>query len=411
MKKEMALGLEGIKVVETAAAIGGPMAGRLLADRGSDVIKVEHPIRAEMLRSINRENIRLGGRRIAADIDYRALHYNRNKRGMTLDLSQERGREIIYKLLAEADVFLSSYRPRDLQKFKLEYDTLSRLNHKLICANLSGHGRKGPDRNLPGLEHTSYFARAGIFHVLSMPGAPPPQNPIGFGDNISGLVLIYAIMTALFVRERTGIGQEVDVSLFSAGLFAISYDIAGALVTGQDRQAIERKDLLNALHNAYQTKDGRWLRLGLSSPDPYWTRFCQAIGREDLEHDPRFELFEPRIENHVALFNIVEEVILSKTLDEWKVRFDEAGLLWAPIQNLPEVIADPQARANDFFVSYDHPSHGRIEVVANPAWMSKTPATIRMPAPEFGQHTEEILLEYGYTWDDIEQFKEQGVIA
>jgi crotonobetainyl-CoA:carnitine CoA-transferase CaiB-like acyl-CoA transferase len=218
-------------------------------------------------------------------------------------------------------------------------------------------------------------------------------------------------MTALFIRERTGVGQEVDVSLLGMGVFAISYDIAASLVTGQDRQPVKREDGSDALFNPYCTKDGRWLWIALFQPDLYWSAFCRAIERQDIEHDPRFETFEARTQNHAALFHILEEAFLSKTLAEWKVRLNEAGLAWSVVQSLPEVIADPQIRANDYFVPMEHPTYGRMEVVANPIRLSKTPATIRMPAPEFGQHTEEILLEYGYTWEDISHLREQGIIA
>jgi crotonobetainyl-CoA:carnitine CoA-transferase CaiB-like acyl-CoA transferase len=218
-------------------------------------------------------------------------------------------------------------------------------------------------------------------------------------------------MAALFVREKTGVGQEVDVSLFQTGVHTLSLPVAGSLVTGQDLRQVDRKDIANALVNPYQTKDGRWLFLGISQQDLYWSKFCQAIEREDLEHDPKFVSFEPRIENHVTLFQILEETFLGKTLEEWKVRLNEADLPWAPVQNFPEVTTDPQARANDFFVSYGHPIYGHIEGVANPIKLSKSPATVRMPAPEIGQHTEEVLLEHGYTWEDIERLKEQGIIA
>ena len=405
----MTLPLEGIKVVETASAIAGPMSGRLLADWGADVIHIEHPIRGEIQRS--RRDDQAGGRVITSDIDYRAENHHRNKRGMAIDVSQERGREILCRLLEKADVFLSNFRPRELKKFKLEHETLIQLNPRLISANLTGHGRKGPDKDLPAYESTSYFARTGMLHVLQVPGVPPANTPIGLGDYITGLSLAYGIMTALFTRERTGAGQEVDVSLFQTGTFAISVDIAGALVTGQDRQPGERKDIANALMNFYPTKDGRWLRLAVGQPDLYWSRICKAIGREDLEHDPRFSSHEPRIENHIALFHTLEEAFLTRTLDEWKVPLTEAGLPWAPLQSLPEVVADPQARADDFFVPYDHPSHGRIELVANPVKLNRTPAPVRMPAPEFDQHTAEILLEYGYTEEDIEQFKQQHIVA
>ncbi len=404
----MAFGLEGIKVVETAAVIAGPLATRLLSDWGEDVIHIEHPVRGDLAW---KQRARRGGRVIMSDINYTAYTLNYNKRAMTLDLSQEDGREIIYKLVEKADVLVMNFRPREIEKFKLEYETLSQLNPRLICVNLTGYGKKGPGRNVPSYEHTGYFARSGIHHVLQVPGAPPAQMPLQLGDSVAALCLAYGITAALFIRERTGVGQEVDTSLFHTGVFTLSCDIARALATGQDRQQVERRDMNNVLVNAYQTKDGRWLCLEVWQPDLYWSRVCQAIERGDLEHDPRFATFEPRIENHAVLFDILEEIFLSKTLDEWKVRLNEARIPWDPIQNLQEAVSDPQARANDFFVPYDHPTYGRMEVVANPIKLSKTPATIRMLAPEFGQHTEEILLENGYTREDIARFKEQGVIA
>ena len=405
----MVVGLEGVKVVETAGVLAGPMAGRLLADWGAEVIHIEHPVRGDIWRSQNR--IQVGKRIIVSDIDYGSQNHNRNKRGVTLDLSNDNGREIIYKLLEKADVFISNFRQQELKKFKLEYKNLSQLNPRLIYANISGYGRKGPDKNSPAFEATGYFSRSGMFHLLQVPGTHPTQNPMALGDYVTGLVLAYGMMAALFMRERTGIGQEVNTSLFRSGIFALSFDIAGALATGQDRQQIDSKDTENALGTFYQTKDGRWLRLALHQPDPYWPQFCRAIEREDLEHDPKFESFEHRIKNHVALFHILTDIFQAKTSAEWKVRLTEAVLPWAPVQNLPEVIADPQARVNDFFVTLDHPTYGRIEVVANPVELSKTPEMLRMPAPEFGQHTEEVLLEYGYTWEDIERFKQQGAIA
>jgi crotonobetainyl-CoA:carnitine CoA-transferase CaiB-like acyl-CoA transferase len=231
---------------------------------------------------------------------------------------------------------------------------------------------------------------------------------------MAGLTLAYGTMAALFIRERTGIGQEVDVSLFSTGLFQVSFDVAGALATGRDYDewapSRNRENNPNPLVGKYQTKDGRTLFLCILQPGLYWSRFCQAIERRDLEHDPRFESFEPRIQNHAALLHILDEVFLTKTLEEWKPRLTGAGLPWSPVQKLTEVINDPQARANNFFVPLDHPNYGRMEVVANPVKLSKTQATIKA-APEFGQHNEEVLLEYGYTWEDIARLKQQGVIG
>jgi len=224
--------------------------------------------------------------------------------------------------------------------------------------------------------------------------------------------LACGIMTALFMRERTGVGQEVAVSLFHSGVYQLSFDLAGTLVTGQDCQPMtSREDVRNPLGTLYQTGDGRWLLFSCVRPDRYWSRFCQAIEREELEQDPRFATIEAMTENNTALLHILEDVFASRTLAEWRPCLNAAGLPWSSVQSFPEVINDPQARANDFFVSYEHPAHGLMEGVANPVKLSESPETVRMSAPEFGQHTEEVLLESGYSWEDIVQFKEQGIIA
>ena len=405
--------LEGIRVIETASAVAGPLAGRLLGDLGADVIHVEHPARGHLTRAQRHMigNRLQGGRQIESDIDYMTENTNCNKRGMALDLSTKGGLEILRRMLESADVFLTNFRPRELEKFDLEYTTLSRLNPRLIMASLTGYGKNGPDKDLPGYDFNVFWARSGILHVLQKRGDIPISTPVGLGDRVTALAFAYGIAAALLARERTGLGQEVDMSLLQAAIFVNATDVGGALATGLDRQNVDRECLANALLNSYQTRDGRWLRIALNQPDRYWSRVCRAIEREDLEHDRRFNSFLPRLENHHALFEVLEEAFLSRTLDEWRVRLDEAGLPWAPILSLPEVIGDPQVRANDCFAALDHPTYGTIEIVANPVKLSRTPAAARMPAPQYGQHTEEILLEYNYTQEDVAQFREQGVIA
>jgi crotonobetainyl-CoA:carnitine CoA-transferase CaiB-like acyl-CoA transferase len=287
---------------------------------------------------------------------------------------------------------------------------LSRLNPRLIVANLSGYGRNGPEKDLPGYEGISYFSRSGIMHTLQVPGLPPPQYPVGMCDFPAGMVLAYGIMLALFIRERTGVGQEVDTSLFNSGVYALSNAIAGALVTGQEREKVARADVLNPLAGYYETLDHRWVRIGMVQPDLYWFRFCQAIARQDLEHDPRFATFDPRIEHHAALFKILVEVFNTRTYADWKTRLSAAGLPWGPVQNLPELIHDAQDRANDMFIPLEHPVHGRMDVVNSPVRLSKTPLAPLQASAQLGQHTEEALLAYGYTWDDIARFKDEGVI-
>jgi crotonobetainyl-CoA:carnitine CoA-transferase CaiB-like acyl-CoA transferase len=408
----MLKGLEGIKVIEAASNVAGPLAGRMLADRGADVIHIEHPRMGDLSRDAGRVYVDMimGGRNIETKINHHWEFNNCNKRGMTMDMGSEKTRKVLYRMLETADVFITNYRPRELVKFKLEYEIVKKLNPRIIFANISGYGIKGPDKNLPGYDFNVFWTRTGIMHVLTTPEQEPFTTPIAFGDRTTALTFAYGIMTALFIRERTGAGQEVYASLQQTGIFVNAYDVCASLATGLDRQSTDRRKLANVLLNSYKTKDDRWVRFAINQPDLYWAKLCRAINVEGLEQDPRFTSFVPRLEHHTELFDILEKTFLSKTLAEWKPLLDEAGLPWAPVMTLPEVCADEQARANGFFVDYDHPTYGHVEIVANPVTLGDTPAVVRMPAPEFGQHTEEVLLEYGYTWEDIGQMKEEGVI-
>ncbi|MEE8397750.1 MAG: CoA transferase [Desulfobacterales bacterium] len=410
----MALALEGIKVVDMSTVAAVPMTARYLGDFGADVVHIENVATAEPSRVIQAGMSPSTGAQ--SDINYIWEHFNRNKRSMTLDVSQEAGRKILYRLVESADVFLTNLRPFHLERFKIDYDTLSQLNPGLVYGALTGYGKKGPEKDAPAYDHTAFWARSGIPHRLSTlagaaPGTPPPGFLSAFGDHMAGMILVSGVMTALFTRERTGLGQEVDVSLFHSGVYQLSFDLAGTLVTGEDfPQATSGKGITNPLIGRYRTKDDRWIFLMGLQPQRYWSGFCQAIEREDLEHDPKYTSVEAMEENCAELLHIIEDVFRSKTLDEWRSRLNAAAIPWSPAQSLQEVINDPQARLNDFFISYDHPVHGPMEGIANPVKLSRSPEKVRMAAPEFGQHTEEVLLEHGYTWEDIEQFKDQGAI-
>jgi crotonobetainyl-CoA:carnitine CoA-transferase CaiB-like acyl-CoA transferase len=402
-------GLEGIRVIQTATVLAGPMAARLLADWGAEVIRVERPAGGDMSRQLARAMV--GGGPIPSNIDYVSENINRNKKSITLDMASAQGQRIMHRLLAEADVLLCNFRPRELVKFQLTPEVVSAVNPRLILANLSGYGPHGPDRDLPGYEGISFFSRAGIMHTLQAPGMAPPQYPIGMGDFSSGLALAYGIMLALFIRERTGVAQAVDASLFQTGIYVLSNDIAGSLVSGLDREKVAREDVVNPLAGYYETRDQRWVRIGMVQPDLYWSRLCRAIEREELEHDPRFATFAPRIDHHDDLFAILVETFRTKSYDEWKARLTAAGLPWGPVQNAPEVTRDPQARANGMFVPMPHPEHGRMEVVSNPVRLSKTPLSPPQAAPVLGQHTDAVLQAHGYTPADIAAFRKDGIIG
>ena len=397
-----AMGLEGIRVVEAASAVAVPMVGRLLADWGADVIHVDSVVRTGMGQS---------ERQIQAGFNYLGQNTGCNKRSMALDLSTPEGRDVLCRLLSRADVFLSNFRPRELEKFRLGYDDLCQVNPRLICGTLTGFGRKGPDRNEPGFGPTAGDSRSGLLHVLQAPGTDPVQMPIAYADFLTGLTLAYGVMTALLIRESTGIAQEVDASLYNSVVWALTSDIAGTLVTGKDRQATARRDRGTPLMNAYRTLDGRWLYLMMARRDAFWTKFCRAVGHEELSDDRRFTAREMSGDDSKALFDILEAAFAKRTLEEWKPLLTEVGFPWAPVQSLPEVMNDPQALANDFFAPLDHPVHGHMRVIANPAKLSKTGEQKKKPAPEFNENTEAILLEIGFSPVEIQRLREQKIIV
>lgn len=426
----MGQALEGIKVIDVSQVAAVPMCARHLADFGADVIHVEHPVTGDSWRVF--QAVTAAQNACApSDFNYNFENFNRNKRGVTTDLSQESGREIIYRLVEQADVFISNLRLFELEKFKLEYNDLCKINPRIICGNISGYGKTGPDRNLPAYDATAYFARSGIPSMLSSPGAFTLGYRPAVGDNVAALALAYGIMMALFQREKTGVGQEIDISLLHTALYQFSFDVAGTLATALDIDdwrdsppeelvaqaqaatmqimAFYANKVTNPLTGMYFTKDFKALVFVVLQPDRYWAKFCKALGREDLGDDPKYSSIEGRAEHIAVLRQSISEVFLTKTLDEWRPLLE--GMPYAPMQSVKEVVNDPQARESGCFVAYDHPEHGRIEAVANPVILSKDPATVRMPAPEFSQHTEEVLLEIGYEWEDIARFKEQGVIA
>ena len=435
----MSMALEGIKVIDVSQVAAVPMCARHLADFGADVIHIENAKTGDSWRNLQ-AGAGGGPAGVPSDIPYNWEAFNRNKRSVAIDLSKEGGRDIIYKLVENADVFVTNLRLSERKKYGLEYETLHALNPRLIYGSVTGHGMKGPDNDVPAYDTTVYWARSGVNHLLTIPGMSAPNPRPAFGDNVAGLGLAFGVTAALYSRTKIGVGQEVDTSLFYTGLYQLTFDVASALATGQDEQEYRvqtfegtdeelqilnelkaesqaalkrlsdfyRERLPNPMANTYETKDGKFLRFNAMHSDRYWSVFCKVIDREDLEQSPKFATMDARTENRKELYHIFKERFLSKTLAEWLPLI--SNIPASPIQTLVDVVNDPQARANNFFLPYDHPNHGKIEIMASPVNLSKTPATIRLPAPEFSQHTEEVLLETGYSWDDIEQFKKNGAI-
>ncbi len=404
----MAKGLEGIKVIEVGGAAAMPLAGQLMAGWGAEVIHVEPPERGDMMRTLLREGA--GGWIKPHDVNFLWEHMDRNKKGIAINIGTAAGQSVLKRLIAGADVFLNNLRPYELEKFNLTYATLAKINPKIIFANLTGYGQKGPERNTGGYDSVAFWARSGVMDLMHDTDSAPNISRPGYGDSISSLCLLAGIMSALLIRERTGVGQEVEVSLFNTATYALGFDISHCLITGDDAFRPQRKTLGNPIRNVYPTKDNRWVMLGMTNAQHYWPSFCRAIERPDLENDPRFATLEARARNSADLVTIIEGIFRTRTYAEWIEILSANKLVWSPVKTPLEVTRDEQAAANDFFVEWNHPRYGRIKVINNPIKLSKTPTEIRIGAPELGEHTDQIMQEAGYSEAEIAEMKKAGTI-
>ena len=401
----MAGPLDGVKVVEITMFQQGPVAGTKLGDLGADVIKVEPPTGdpARGFMRIMGAMVGLKGR------NYYFEQHNRNKRSIVLDMRKEKGLEIFLKLIDRADVFMNNMSIEAPQKMGIGHEALLARNPRLIYAQGSGWGRKGPDANELSFDYTG-IGRAGLMMSCGERGTPPAQILPGLGDELGGMVLAWAVCAALYAREKTGKGQLIDTSLMGSLMCMESLVLSAPAILGQEFPREIRAQAGNPVYNHYKAKDDKWFILAHLQPDRYWPNICKALGMPELENDPRFNSIEARGDNARELIAIMDAKFATKTRDEWFEIFKKEGLIYTPIQTPTEVINDPQSLANNYVVWFDHPVLGRTKMVGFPWDFSKTPASIRREPPEFGQHTEEILLELDYTWDDITKLKDEEVI-
>jgi len=393
--------LEGIKVVELGSYIVAPGAAAALADWGAEVIKIEDPRLSD--------NPRLGDgfRRIAPgrNVNLMLEQENHSKKSLTLDITNDAGREIFYELIRRADVFVTNLPEEVLKRRMLDYETLSKLNDRLIFAHNTGYGEKGPDAGERAFDLGAYWCRGGIMASLGEPDSIPPFALGGTGDHPTAMHLASGILLALIARERTGVGQKVQTSLLSSAMWTAAVPVNIVLMTGQDYQRASRKTRPNPLSNPYQTKDGRWIQLTMLEGDRFWSELCKALGLEHLQSDPKFDTQANRTANNAELISIMDEAFATKTKKEWESRFKSFDLIWAPVNTFAEVIADPQVLENEYLVEIEHPTAGKIKIVAFPVQLSKTPAKVKSAAPSLGQHTEEILQGLGYSKEKIQELK------
>jgi crotonobetainyl-CoA:carnitine CoA-transferase CaiB-like acyl-CoA transferase len=397
--------LSGIKVVEITTFQQGPVAGMRLGDLGAEVIKIEHikgdPARRHM-KTVEAEFHVKG-------YNYYFEHANRNKRGIALDMKNPKGMEIFLKLIDTADVFLNNMSIGAPLRLGIGPDELLARNPRLIYAQASGWGRKGPIANSLSFDYTG-IARSGLMMAAGEGGTPPCMIIPGLGDELGGLMCAWGVSLALFAREKTGKGQVVDTSLMGSVVAMLGHLISGTAMLQQEFPRFVRANAGNVLYNHYCCKDNKWLVIAHLDPDRWWAKVCGALGLEKLVNDSRFSTFEARSNNRKELVAIFDDVFASKTRDEWMKILEEHGCIFTPIQSIPEVVADPQLMANNYLIHINHPTNGQTDTMGFPWDFSETPASWRRGAPKLGEHTEEVLLEIGYSKEAIAKLREEEAI-
>jgi crotonobetainyl-CoA:carnitine CoA-transferase CaiB-like acyl-CoA transferase len=394
--------LQTVRVVELGAWVAGPGAGGILADWGADVVKVEPP-QGDPARNF--------GRMLGGDLPVNPVFEldNRGKRSIAVDLSEERGTDLVHQLVAEADVFLTNLRPTALTRVGLGPDETCGRNERLVYAIITGYGLDGPDADRGAYDIAAFWARAGIAQSLRPPGGPLPFQRGGMGDHTVAMTGAAMVSAALFERARTGRGQLVSTSLLRQGVYTIGFDVNVALMWGRTLGIGTRETMYSPVLNNYTAGDGRsfWI-VGLEG-DRHWPALARAVGHPAWIDDPRFADARGRAVHASELIRSLDEVFASRPLEEWAAAFSqEPELFWSPVNSVDDVLADEQFHAAHSVVEVPDES-GTLPMLATPVDFGGRPPTPRWRAPRLGEHTSDVLNELGLDDDSIASLVSDGV--
>jgi formyl-CoA transferase len=396
--------LEGIRVIDAASFIAGPVAATAMADFGADVVKIEPP-------GGDTYRVRNAGYP-PSPYNFPWIVDNRNKRGVAIDLRTDDGRRVLHRLVERADVFVTNVPLDGRKRLGVRWEDLAPLNPRLIYASVTAYGEKGEEASRPGFDSTALWARTGLMDLVRpSPDAPPARSLPGMGDHPTGMSLFGAIMAALYQRERTGRGAMVSTSLLANGLWLNAIAAQGILSGARTVVRPPREAAVDALGNLYRCRDGRWFLIALTPDGRRWQDFTAAIGRPELFADDRFATPAARRANVRALIAILDAVFAERDWAEWRRVLEAAGIAFGVVGTVDEIPHDPQMRASGALVPLADPRAGASFTVSSPLQISgqeKVPATM---APELGEHTVEVLREAGFAAAEIEAWLRAGVIA
>jgi crotonobetainyl-CoA:carnitine CoA-transferase CaiB-like acyl-CoA transferase len=401
--------MQGVRILEVAEHTFVPAASALLADWGAEVIKIEHVERGDAMRGL----ASTGVVSLPNDVHVLLEHSNRGKKSLGLDLTSEEGLEILGKLAATCDVFLTNKLPGVRKKLKIEVDDVRAANPDIIYVRGTGQGERGPDADKGSYDSLAFWARSGVsvgctraeYDGPVMPPAP------GFGDSIGAMTIAGGIMGALFHRERTGEATIVDVSLLGTGIWAMGQAVALSLLMNVPWQPPPAETVrANPLVRNYLTQDGRWLALCCLQAGRYWAQLCEIIGKPELATDERFATHEGLMANSVDAVEILTAVFAARPLADWRDLLDDFAGQWTVVQNTIEVAADPQSVANGYIQDCKTATGVPFQMAAAPVQFGEEPPPAGR-APEFNEHGDSILAELGIDWDTIVDLKVRGVVA
>lgn len=391
--------LSGVRVIDVTQIMAGPFCTMLLGDMGADVIKIEKPDGGD--------DIRRSGPPFVAGDSAAFLNIGRNKRSVVIDIKTPEGSKIVRRLARTADIFVQNLRPGRIEGFGLGYDDLRAVNPSIVYATITGYGRTGPYKDKPGFDLMAQ-GMSGIMGVTGHPGQPPVKVSVPITDLNAGLFTAFGVLAAYVNRLKTGTGQHVDSSLLEAGVAYTFWESAIYFATGSPPGPNGSAHQLSAPYQALPTSDG-YLTIG-GATQSNWERLCRAVGRAELLSDPRFAANADRMANRAALERTLSETFMTRTTAHWLGVLDRAGVPCGPINDMSQVYADPQVIARDMVVEIDHPTAGSIRNVGIPVKFSETPGTVRRPPPRLGEHTHEVLVEFGYTADEIAALERRGIV-